>query len=74
MHEYQWCIIKVMLLVFPYLGLTELDSTFKVKLGCVVGITDKPGPNYSADASISKIENEEVTIMVQVTTTCAVLN
>ena len=68
--EYQWYII---LLVFPYLGLTEIGPTYKVELGCVVGVTDRRGLNYSADTSVSKIEDEEVTVMVQVTTTCAVL-
>ena len=47
-----------------------MDPAYKVRLGCVVGVTQKPGPNYSG---VSRIEDEEITVMVQVTTTCVVL-
>ena len=64
--------------MFPYLGLCKLDSTYIIELGCVVGVTHRQGPSYSADAAILKHEEgseeeseegseEEVsTLMVQV--------
>ena len=42
--------------MFPYLGLCKLDSTYIIELGCVVGVTHRQGPSYSADAAILKHE------------------
>ena len=43
---------KVLLLVFPYLGLRKLDPKYSVEIGCVVEINNQKGPNYTADAGI----------------------
>ena len=61
-------------LVFPYLGLREIDPAYSVEIGCVVGINNKQGPNYTADAGVfqgkseaeSEAEMDEIAILYRV--------
>ena len=45
--------------MFPYLGLCELDSTYVIELGCIVGITHRQGPSYTTDAAILKEDRSD---------------
>ena len=45
--------------MFPYLGLCELESTYVIELGCVVGVTHRQGPGYSADGAVLKEDRSE---------------
>ena len=79
MYMNSGALCRVILLVFPYLGLCELESTYVIELGCVVGVTHRQGPGYSADGAIlkedrseegseeeSEEEHKDLTLMVQV--------